>query len=81
MASLAAIVAGTNLEFWINLKAAKTIGLKIPDKILSSCQCDRVMQLVRCWRCAPKARIIGGGRFHLESCRLIRKLTSGLAAG
>ena len=31
------------------------------------------------WKCAPKARIISGGRFHPESCRLIRKLTSGLA--
>jgi hypothetical protein len=29
------------------------------------------------WECAPKARIISGGRFHPESCRLIRKLTSG----
>ena len=27
--------------------------------------------------CASKARIIYGGRFHPESCRLIRKLTSG----
>jgi hypothetical protein len=33
---------------------------------------------VCCWQCAPKARIISGGRFHPESCRLIRKLTSGL---
>ena len=24
------------------------------------------------WPCAPKARIISGGRFHPESCRLIR---------
>jgi hypothetical protein len=24
------------------------------------------------WQCAPKARIISGGRFHSESCRLIR---------
>jgi hypothetical protein len=23
------------------------------------------------WRCAPKARITSGGRFHPESCRLI----------
>ena len=29
--------------------------------------------------CASKARIIYGGRFHPESCRLIRKLTSGAA--
>ena len=29
------------------------------------------------WQCASKARIISGGRFHPESCRLIRKLTSG----
>src|SRR3954447_11507649 len=29
--------------------------------------------------CASTARIIYGGRFHPESCRLIRKLTSGLA--
>ncbi len=28
--------------------------------------------------CASKARIIYGGRFHPGSCRLIRKLTSGL---
>src|SRR3974390_1580826 len=27
---------------------------------------------VRCWQCAPKARIISGGRIHPESCRLIR---------
>jgi hypothetical protein len=33
---------------------------------------------VAIWQCAPKARIISGGRFHPESCRLIRKLTSGL---
>jgi hypothetical protein len=31
------------------------------------------------WLCATKARIISGGRFHPEGCRLIRKLTSGLA--
>jgi hypothetical protein len=31
------------------------------------------------WPCAPKARIISGGRFHPESCRLIWKLTSGSA--
>jgi hypothetical protein len=24
------------------------------------------------WQCAPKARIISGGRIHTESCRLIR---------
>jgi len=30
-------------------------------------------------KCASKARIIYGGRFHLESCRLIRKLTSDAA--
>jgi hypothetical protein len=29
------------------------------------------------WPCALKARIISGGRFHPESCRLIWKLTSG----
>ena len=29
--------------------------------------------------CASKARIIYGGRFHPESCRLIRKLTAGAA--
>src|SRR3954463_6179314 len=29
--------------------------------------------------CASTARIIYGGRFHPESCRLIRKLTSGFA--
>ncbi len=29
--------------------------------------------------CSSKARIIYGGRFHPESCRLIRKLTSGAA--
>jgi hypothetical protein len=29
------------------------------------------------WLCAPKARIISGGGFHPESCRLIWKLTSG----
>ncbi len=34
---------------------------------------------VRIWQCAPKARIISGGRFHPESCRLIWKLTSGSA--
>ena len=34
---------------------------------------------VRYWQCASKARIISGGRFHPESCRLIRKLTSSLA--
>jgi hypothetical protein len=34
---------------------------------------------VRNWQCAPKARIISGGRFHPESCRLIWKLTSGSA--
>ena len=28
--------------------------------------------------CAPKARITCGGRFHPESCRLIRWLTSDL---
>jgi transposase len=28
--------------------------------------------------CAPKARVISGGRFHPESCRLIWKLTSDL---
>ena len=27
---------------------------------------------VESWPCAPKARIITGGRFHPESCRLIR---------
>jgi transposase len=27
---------------------------------------------VRKWQCAPKARIISGGRIHPESCRLIR---------
>ena len=27
---------------------------------------------VCCWPCAPTARIISGGRFHPESCRLIR---------
>jgi hypothetical protein len=27
---------------------------------------------VKQWLCAPKARIISGGRFHPESCRLIR---------
>jgi hypothetical protein len=26
----------------------------------------------RSWRSAPKARIVSGGRFHTESCRLIR---------
>jgi hypothetical protein len=31
-----------------------------------------VMLLVGKWLCAPKARIISGGRFHPESCRLIR---------
>jgi hypothetical protein len=25
------------------------------------------------WQCAPKARIISGGRLHAQSCRLIRK--------
>ena len=35
---------------------------------------------IRRWQeCASKARIIYGGRFHPESCRLIRKLTSGAA--
>ena len=35
---------------------------------------------LRCGQeCASTARIIYGGRFHPESCRLIRKLTSGLA--
>src|SRR5262249_17251659 len=27
---------------------------------------------VRCTSCAPKARTINGGRFHPESCRLVR---------
>jgi hypothetical protein len=26
----------------------------------------------RIWPCAPRARIICGGRFHPENCRLIR---------
>ena len=33
-------------------------------------------RLRRRQKCASKARIIYGGRFHPESCRLIRKLTS-----
>ena len=33
------------------------------------------------WPCALKARIISGGRFYPESCRLIWKLTSGTAEG
>jgi len=24
------------------------------------------------WQCAPKARIISGGRYHPENCRLVR---------
>ena len=35
---------------------------------------------LRCGQeCASKARITYGGRFHPESCRLLRKLTSGAA--
>lgn len=37
----------------------------------------RATRLRRWQECASKARIIYGGRFHPESCRLIRKLTSG----
>jgi transposase len=37
----------------------------------------RPARLRRGQECASKARIIYGGRFHPESCRLIRKLTSG----
>src|SRR5258707_14497469 len=33
------------------------------------------------WQCAPKARIISGGGFHPDSCRLIRKLASGSVGG
>ena len=31
-----------------------------------------LLALVWNWQCAPKARIISGGRIHPESCRLIR---------
>jgi hypothetical protein len=37
-----------------------------------------VLSHVGSWQCAPKARIISGGGFHPDSCRLIRKLASGL---
>ena len=41
---------------------------------------ERRTTRLRCGQeCASTARIIYGGRFHPESCRLIRKLTSGLA--
>ena len=36
-------------------------------------------RLRRRQECASKARVTNGGRFHPESCRLIRKLTSGSA--
>src|SRR5262245_6528155 len=31
---------------------------------------------VRSWQCALTARIISGGGFHLDNCRLVQKLTS-----
>jgi Isochorismatase family len=41
---------------------------------ISNQRCD-----VGLWPCHPKARIISGGRFHPDNCRLIWKLTSGSA--
>jgi hypothetical protein len=32
----------------------------------------KLLSHVSSWQCAPKARIISGGRIHPESCRLIR---------
>jgi DNA-binding transcriptional LysR family regulator len=51
----------------VNLVAAE-LGVAIVPKWTS-----RMAHLreVRFWRCAPKARITSGGRFHPESCRLI----------
>src|SRR3984893_4876379 len=37
-------------------------------------QSNRGEAEVRSWQCAPKARIISGGRIHPESCRLIRQV-------
>jgi hypothetical protein len=33
---------------------------------------EAAMAWVWTWQCAPKARIISGGRIHPESCRLFR---------
>ena len=46
------------IEVVTNLKTAKALGC--------------CAAYVAYWQCAPKARIISGGRIHPESCRLIR---------
>jgi hypothetical protein len=59
-----------NLQFLIRMRRLfALVGLVASDKngkaIVEPPQ-------VRCWQCAPKARIISGGGIHPESCRLIR---------
>jgi hypothetical protein len=52
------VIEPTRLEFVTNLKTATALGC--------------CAAYVAYWQCAPKARIISGGGFHPESCRLIR---------
>jgi hypothetical protein len=53
-----------NMTFFVTsagpARAPISAALKAPTSIVSN------------WQCAPKARIISGGRIHPESCRLIR---------
>jgi hypothetical protein len=61
------------------IEAARMLGLTLPPTLLAIADgCATLFTHVAApaqvwnWQCAPKARIISGGRFHADSCRLIR---------
>ena len=66
-------------DAFIDLLAMGITRLRAPLLGDSAGSVPKTAVFVANWQCASKARIISGGRIHPESCRLIRKLTSGLA--